>query len=59
MASRLAGRKTLMDLIAQGTEVLQRAHSPFSASALHAIIAAVDSEFAASGGPTGSTLSTS
>ena len=53
MASRLAGRKILMDVIAKGTEVLQRAHSPFTAGALHATIAAVDSEFATSGGHTG------
>jgi hypothetical protein len=57
LASRLAGRKTVMDVIAKGTEVLQRAHSRFTPGALHAIIAGVDSEFAASS-HTGSTFST-
>ena len=54
MASRLAGRKTLMDVIAKGTEVLERAHSPFTAGGLHEIIAVVDSEFSSAGGHTGS-----
>jgi hypothetical protein len=58
MASRLAGRKILMDVIAKGTEVLSRALSPFTPGALHAIIAAVDSEFATSGRDAGSAFST-
>jgi hypothetical protein len=58
MASRLAGRKILMDVIAKGTEVLSRALSPFTPGALHAIIAAVDSEFATSDRDAGSAFST-
>jgi hypothetical protein len=54
MASRLAGRKTLMDVITKGTEVLERAHSTFTAGGLHAIIATVDREFSSGGGQTGS-----
>lgn len=54
-ASRLAGRKTLIEVVEKGRQVLQRVASSIAVDDLHATIAAVDREFTGGGDHAGDT----
>jgi hypothetical protein len=54
-ASRLAGRKTLIEVVEKGRQVLQRVASSITVDDLHATIAAVDREFTDAGDHAGDT----